>query len=160
MPKTKHVMAISSAGGHWVQLRRLRPAWAGMKVTYVTTDSGLREIVMGEAAAEGQNAPGFYTVPEANRWQKPRLLRQVLQLFWIFVKTRPDVVITTGAAPGYFAIVLGRLFRARTVWIDSIANAEELSLSGQKAGKIATLWVTQWPDLETPEGPTFIGSVL
>lgn len=160
MSKTKHVMAISSAGGHWVQLRRLRPAWKGMKVTYVTTDLGLREVVMKEAVEEGDLMPDFQVIMEANRWQKVRLLRQVFQLLYVFVKVRPDVVITTGAAPGYFAMLIGKVFRARTVWIDSIANAEELSMSGQKAGQVADLWVTQWPDLEMPDGPHFIGSVL
>lgn len=160
MGKTKHIMAISSAGGHWVQLRRLRPAWKGMKVTYVTTDPGLRDVVMNEAVTESEPAPGFQVILEANRWQKIRLLRQVFQLFYVFAKVRPDVVITTGAAPGYFAILLGKLFRARTVWIDSIANADELSLSGQKAGQVADLWITQWPDLATQDGPKFIGSVL
>jgi len=37
------------------------------------------------------------------------------------------VIVSTGAAPGYFAIVLGRLFGARTIWIDSMANIENLS---------------------------------
>lgn len=160
MGKVTHVMAISSAGGHWIQLRRLRPAWKGMRVTYVCTDAGLRDLVLNEAMQEGEPTPAFKVITEANRWQKLRLVRQLIQLTIVFVVARPDVVITTGAAPGYFAILLGKLFRARTVWIDSIANAEELSLSGQKAGKIADLWVTQWPDLAGPDGPDYIGSVL
>ena len=45
---------------------------------------------------------------------------------------------------------LARLVGARTVWVDSIANAEELSLSGQKASRIATLTLTQWPELGEP----------
>ena len=52
-----------------------------------------------------------------------------------------------GAAPGFFAISLARLVGARSVWVDSIANAEELSLSGQKATRVATLTLTQWPSL-------------
>ena len=34
----RRVLAISSGGGHWVQLPRLRPAFAGAEVTYVTVD--------------------------------------------------------------------------------------------------------------------------
>ena len=75
-------------------------------------------------------------------------------------RVRPDAVITTGAAPGYFALRLGRLFGARTIWIDSMANAEELSLSGQKARRHADLWLTQWEHLAKPDGPQFLGSVL
>jgi hypothetical protein len=73
---------------------------------------------------------------------------------------KPDVVISTGAAPGYFAIRIGRLLRMRTIWIDSIANADELSMSGAKAGAFADLWLTQWPHLASQNGPKYLGNVL
>jgi hypothetical protein len=73
---------------------------------------------------------------------------------------RPDVIVTTGAAPGYFAVRFGRLLGTRTVWVDSIANAEELSMSGRMAGKHASLWLTQWPHLAQGGGPEYRGSVL
>ena len=113
-----------------------------------------------DAAARGQPKPGFATILDANRWQKIRLIRSLLGLAWLVLKTRPDVVITTGAAPGFFALRLGGLMGARTVWLDSIANASALSLAGQKAGKHADLWMTQWPDLARDGGPEFKGSVL
>jgi hypothetical protein len=69
-------------------------------------------------------------------------------------------VISTGAAPGYFAVRIGKLFGARTIWVDSVANAEELSLSGKEAGRHVDLWLTQWPHLARPEGPHFKGNVL
>jgi hypothetical protein len=69
-------------------------------------------------------------------------------------------VITTGAAPGYFAVRIGKLLGARVVWVDSIANAEELSLSGQKAGSFVDLWLTQWPQLARECGPKHFGNVL
>ena len=87
-------------------------------------------------------------------------MRQFLGLAIIVLRTRPHAVITTGAAPGYFALRLGRLVGARTAWVDSIANAGELSLSGKRAGRHADLWLTQWPDLASPEGPDFRGAVL
>jgi hypothetical protein len=87
-------------------------------------------------------------------------VRALTGLFFVMLRVRPDAVITTGAAPGYFAIRLGRLFGARTVWIDSIANAEEMSLSGQKVRHHADLWLTQWEHLATPDGPQYLGSVL
>lgn len=157
MTRQVHVMAISSAGGHWVQLMRLRPAWEGLAVTYVTTDPGLEGPLRDESRGM---KPGFRVITEANRWQKARLVKQLAQLVLVFLQTRPDVVITTGAAPGYFALRLGRLFGARTIWIDSMANAEEMSLSGQHAKAHADLWLTQWEHLATTDGPSFLGSVL
>ncbi|MCK8465173.1 UDP-N-acetylglucosamine transferase subunit ALG14 [Aliiroseovarius sp. S1339] len=158
--KSVRVMAVASAGGHWVQLRRLRNAWQGLDVTYVSTDAELKPIIAQEARSEGAPEPTFFAIVEANRWQKTKLLKQLFQLLFVFIRTRPDVVVTTGAAPGYFALRLGKLFGARTVWIDSVANAGELSLSGQKVGKHVDLWLTQWEHLATPDGPQYLGSVL
>ena len=149
------VLAIASAGGHWVQLRRLRRAWQGCETVWVTTNAGYR----AEVEADGTGAR-FHTVVEANRWQKLRLLRQLAGILRVLATERPDVVVTTGAAPGYFALRLGRLMGARTVWIDSIANTEELSLSGRRAGAHAVLWLTQWPHLARPDGPHYRGAVL
>lgn len=159
-PPAPKVLAIASGGGHWVQLWRMRPAWAGCRVRYATTDPGYRAEVEADAAARGEPVPGFHVVTEANRWQKLRLVRALAQVAWIVFTQRPDVVITTGAAQGYFALRLGRLAGARTIWVDSIANAGELSLSGRKAGRHADHWLTQWEHLAEPGGPEFRGSVI
>jgi len=160
MSGPRRVLAVASGGGHWIQLFRLRPAWDGCQVTYATTQPGFRPMVEADAAARRQPKPGYAVILDANRWQKWRLARSVIGLAWLVLKTRPHVVITTGAAPGYFALRLGRLMGARTVWLDSIANAGQLSLAGQKAGRHADLWLTQWPDLATPGGPEHKGAVL
>lgn len=158
--RLRRVLAIASAGGHWVQLCRLAPAWDGCDVTYVTTNPNFRAEAIALAKGRGQPEPGFHVVPEANRWQKLRLLRSLLKTAALLLRIRPDVVITTGAAPGYFALRLAGLLGCRTVWIDSIANAEELSLAGRRAGGHADLWLTQWEHLATPEGPAYQGAVI
>ncbi len=154
------VLAMSSTGGHWVQLLRLAPAWDGCDVTYATATGDFRERVAELAVRRGQPAPGYAVFTDANRWQKAKLVRQLLEVALILLKVRPDVIITTGASAGYFAIRLGKLMGARCCWLDSIANAEELSLSGRKAGPHADLFLTQWPELARPEGPHFRGAVL
>lgn len=160
MTRPLRVLAIASAGGHWVQLMRLRRAWEGLDVTYVTTDPDIAPVLRAQALAAGEPEPGLHVVQEGNRWQKRKLLVQLAQLTWIMLRLRPDRVITTGAAPGYFALRLGKMLGARTVWIDSMANAEEMSLSGRKVGRHADLWLTQWPHLAREGGPQYMGSVL
>lgn len=160
MSRRPRVLALSSTGGHWVQLLRLAPAWDDCEVHYATTLAESREQALAVAAARGQPEPAFHRFTDANRWQKLRLLRQAAELAWILVRVRPDVLVTTGAAPGYVAIRLGRLLGARTVWIDSVANVEELSMTGELAGPHAHLWLTQWPELARAGGPRFMGSVL
>jgi len=137
-PGSQRVLAVASSGGHWAQLRRLEPAFAGHDVAYLTTHPGHRAEV----------APArFHTVADANRANKPALLRSALKILWILARERPDVVISTGAAPGYLAIRGAKLFGCRTVWIDSVANVDELSLSGRMASTRADLCLTQWPHL-------------
>ena len=152
MRKKRKVLAIASGGGHWVQLLRLRKAFEGCDVTYSSVRHGYAADVPGER---------FVTVPDATRWDRLRLLWMAVRVAWLVLALRPDVVVSTGAAPGYVAIRVGKLFvGSRAIWIDSIANVEELSLSGQRAGKHADLWLTQWPHLARTDGPYFRGSVL
>lgn len=154
------VLAVASGGGHWVQLFRVRQSWSGCDVTYVTTTPDFAGEVKADATTRGESEPRYFVVPEANRWQKLRLARLLVRIVGIIALTRPDVIISTGAAPGYFALRVARLYGARTIWIDSIANAEELSLSGRKIGRHADVWLTQWEDLATASGPQFWGAVI
>jgi UDP-N-acetylglucosamine:LPS N-acetylglucosamine transferase len=154
------VLALASGGGHWIQLMRLMAAFDGADVHFATTSPDFAATVAAARAARGQRAPGYHVFVEANRWQKARLARQAWQLLSILRRVRPDAIVTTGAAPGYLAIRLGRLMGARGCWIDSIANPEELSLSGQQVGRYADLWLTQWPELARPGGPLCRGAVL
>lgn len=154
------VLAISSAGGHFVQLCRLMPAWEACQLTVVSTDAALQAEVDSTAALAGLPSPRFLVVKEANRHQWGRLLMLVLGIMRILFTIGPDVIITTGAAPGYLALRIGKLLGARTVWIDSIANTDKLSLSGRKVALHADLWLTQWPELAIEGGPQYKGSVL
>jgi UDP-N-acetylglucosamine:LPS N-acetylglucosamine transferase len=149
--RPRRILAIASGGGHWVQLLRLRPAFVGEHVAYATVHRDYRSDV---------GAAPFYVVPDATRWNRLGLVQLAFRVFRIMLRERPDVVVTTGAAPGYFAVVLGRLFGARTCWIDSMANVRTLSLAGKKAGRFSDLWLTQWRKLSSPEGPQFEGAVL
>lgn len=149
--KRVRVLAVASGGGHWVQLRRLQPAFENCDLSYVTT--------IAEYAS--QIAPvRLHVVNDASKDSKLRLIIMALRMLLIFLRVRPDVVVSTGAAPGFVAIRLGRLLGARTVWVDSIANVDEMSLAGKLARPYADLWLTQWPHLESPDGPSYAGSVL
>jgi UDP-N-acetylglucosamine:LPS N-acetylglucosamine transferase len=154
------VLAISSTGGHWVQLLRLMPAWDGCEVHYACTSPDHEGRVRALAAGRGQAVAGYHALTDANRWTKVKLVRQMLEVAALVIRLRPDVIVTTGASAGYFACRLGRLVGARTCWLDSIANAEELSLSGAKAGPHADLFLTQWPEVARDGGPDYRGAVL
>jgi UDP-N-acetylglucosamine:LPS N-acetylglucosamine transferase len=149
--KKKLVMAIASRGGHWTQLNRLSAVWEDQDVIFITNDSSLKSHV-GNAK--------FETVIDANMEQKFKLILLAVQTFFKVMKHRPDVIISTGAAPGFFALIWGKVIGAKTVWVDSVANAEELSLAGKKVSKIADVWLTQWPEVASEDGPLYKGRVF
>lgn len=151
MKNQSSVLAVSSSGGHWEQLMRLTPAFSAAYVTYVCTDPEQGAFC---------NLRKFKTISDCNQNQPFRLLRCFFQAFFIIAKTRPDMVISTGAAPGIMCLLWGKVFGARTIWIDSIANSEQLSFSGKIALRFCSLVLTQWECLANGERPKYIGSVL
>jgi UDP-N-acetylglucosamine:LPS N-acetylglucosamine transferase len=146
------ILAVASAGGHWVQLARLSEAFADSDTLYVTT-------VAGETAPSGDRPVAKIT--DASRNEPWRIVLAIFQLALLMLRFRPEAVVTTGAAPGYVALRLAKLRGCRTVWLDSIANAEQISLSAKLARPYADLWLTQWEELsrKTP-GLQYWGQVL
>lgn len=145
------MLAVSSGGGHWIELLRLRRAFEGCTVHFVTVQAGYQRDI-------GQ-AP-FHTVRDATAWNPAGLALLALQIAVLVLRVRPAIVVSTGAAPGLFAVVMGRLMGSRTIWVDSLANVEELSKAGRLAGRFADLWLTQWANLARPEGPEYAGQIL
>jgi hypothetical protein len=145
------LLVVASGGGHWVQMLRIKQAFEGCEVVFVTVQESYRVQVPGHK---------FYVVSDANRFNKIGLIKAAGTLFRITWNEKPDIVVSTGAAPGYLALRLGRMLGARTIWLDSIANVDELSMSGSRIGHFADLWLTQWPHLARPDGPQYVGSVL
>jgi len=147
----KTILGVCSGGGHWVELIRLAPVFEGHDIALVTVN---------EAYRSEAGSARFYTIPDVTRWNRWRWIQTFVQLAWILLRVKPDVVISTGALPGYLALRLARWFGARTIWLDSIANVDELSLSGRMIGRHADLWLTQWPHLAGKNGPSYRGTVL
>ncbi|GAB5438829.1 UDP-N-acetylglucosamine--LPS N-acetylglucosamine transferase [Falsiruegeria mediterranea] len=154
---TKHsrqkpvVLAVSSGGGHWVQMQHLAPAFEGTEVHYATTDS---------TAADRVRDGHVHTYPDANKDTPLRLALCALRLAWIVLRLRPDVVISTGAAGGFLAIRVARLIGARTMFIDSIANARSLSISARLSLDVADRVLSQWPAVADLSGAEYRGAII
>ncbi|WP_418320788.1 glycosyl transferase [Piscinibacter sakaiensis] len=148
----KKILAVASGGGHWVQMCRLRPALEGLDVTFVSVSADYAEDVPGS---------DFLAVRDVNRWDRFGFVILACQFLRIFWRVRPDVVMTTGAAPGLVALLLAKLlFRKKTMWIDSLANCEKVSGSGMLARHVADVWLTQWPHLKDGRKPDYWGAIL
>lgn len=147
----RRVLAVASGGGHWNQLMILRPAFSGMDVYYTTTMANLDQV---------ESVPNTFVVSDCNRNEIWKTIKGLLGIARVTLKVRPHVIISTGAAPGLLAIACGRLMGARTIWVDSFANSESLSLSGRLAGWISDLQLTQWRHLSRAKGPRYFGGIL
>jgi UDP-N-acetylglucosamine:LPS N-acetylglucosamine transferase len=144
------VLAVASMGGHWEQLQIVAEAFDDKDAVFVTTTQDL---------LKQANRQGF-VVKDCNRNRPGDTLTCVWQCIKIIRNVRPNVIISTGAAPGLICLLLGRLTGAKTIWIDSFANVEKLSMSGKIAGYIVHEWLTQWKHLATPKGPFYRGELL
>ncbi len=146
------ILLVASAGGHWIELCRLRPAFAGHDCQYVSTSEGLK-------SPDGLH--DVAVIADSSRDTVFESLRTMLGIWRIVRRFRPDLVVSTGAAPGAAALFVAKLFGARTIWIDSIANGDELSLSGKLVRPVADLRLTQNEALATRSGTIgYIGRVM
>ena len=109
---------------------------------------------------EKAGIPDGIVLPDCNRNEPLQSLKCLIRSFGTVFALRPAVIISTGAAPGFFCLLAGRLIGARTVWIDSVANVEQLSKSGTLAKWVASEWLTQWSHVAKPDGPHHVGGVL
>lgn len=142
---------MASAGGHWEQLCLIGEAFAGHEVLFATTLAGLE--------TRGGGGP-VRTIPDCNANEPRNIFRCAIATLRLLREYRPQIVVTTGALPGLIAIAAGRIFGAQTLWIDSVANAEELSASGRYALKIAHRHFSQWEHVARAQGSQYAGSVL
>lgn len=147
----KKILAVSSIGGHWIQLLRIvRPLEKEFTVEYMCTHIKCATMVKGKQ---------FYKIEDFSRWDAYKILPALLKAIRLLRKSQPSVVITTGAAPGLVCLLAAKLCSIKTIWIDSIANVEHLSASGRIARKIADRVYTQWPDL-AEKGVMYKGNIF
>lgn len=145
------VLAVASGGGHWEQLMLLRPTLANYDIRFATTEP---------AVAVQHGVTGAESLPDCNQNMPLQSALCALVALRIVLKHRPHVILSTGAAPGFFCILAGRLIGARTLWIDSVANGEELSMCGKLSKRFAHECWTQWEHLAAADRPRYHGAVL
>jgi UDP-N-acetylglucosamine:LPS N-acetylglucosamine transferase len=145
------LLALASGGGHWVELMRLRPAFADFETVYVS---------MFENYADQLDGAQLHVIPDATRFNPHGLVPIMFRALKIMAQERPDAIITTGAAPALPFVVLGRIIGCHILWIDSIANSDRLTLSGRVARAFGIKVVTQWPDVAALERVDHWGAIL
>lgn len=153
MTERAEVLLVCNAGGHLAQLLALRDAWISLSRVWVVpaaSDAG--------ALPEGERVVPAYHPTTRN---VPNLLRN-LRLAWMVVRrTRPRVLVTTGAGVAVPFVWIARLRGARVVWIESFTRVHSPSLSCRLAARVCDRVYVQWPELvaQVPRS-RFVGSVF
>lgn len=130
----------------------LRPAFEkAANVTFATTDAKL---------ATAHDVSNCIELKDYSRSEPLSVTVGLCETFLLIRRLKPDFVISTGAAPGLLLLLWARIFGAKTLWIDSIANAEQPSMSGRLALRFAHISLTQWEHLSEQSSFKYWGSIL
>jgi glycosyltransferase involved in cell wall biosynthesis len=151
--KNLRICLAASGGGHMSQLLKLAESWKGYDTFCVTTTEVVREKV--------QQYGKVYIIGECNREHPLRVILVLIRCMNVILCERPDVVISTGAAPCCIACFIGKITGSKVVWIDSITNIERLSLSGRMLCHIADLFLVQWSELaKRYKSVEYVGAII
>ena len=134
----------ASAGGHANELELLlhaaKGAWPVEPEAFVTT----MQITADGFARHGRPV---HVIGEADRRKPIEAVGVLFRTLILAIKVRPTVVVTTGSMPLAVFCIWSKRLGARIVWIDSVAQIDHMSVSGQIMRRVADLCLVQWPDL-------------
>lgn len=138
MKKRKKICLISSSGGHYEQLKMLDKLKEQYDIFYVT-----------EKTKYSSKNDIFY-IKQVNRKERMVIFKLVWILFqslYIFLKEKPDVIISTGALSVIPMFFWGKLFRKKTIFIESFAKITSGTKTGKLLYKFSDIFIVQWKEL-------------
>ena len=141
--KRKKVCLISSSGGHFEQLLMLRKLSENYNTFIVT-----------EKTKYNKNDEKIdYYVSQVNRKEILFIFKMIGILFkslFIFIKERPDVIISTGVLAAIPMMFIGHIFKKKVIYIESFAKINSPTMTGNLIYKkhIADRFYVQWKSMK------------
>jgi len=89
----------------------------------------------------------FYFVNDPGR-NVLRFLINAFQSLSVFLKEKPDVIISTGAGVAIAMCWWGRLFGKKVIFIESWSRIEKPSFAGRLVYPVADLFIVQWEQMQ------------
>ena len=138
----KKICLISSSGGHFEQLLMLRKLGEKNKIFIVT-----------EKTKYNKNDKKIkYFVKQVNRKEILLIPKMILIFFkslYIFIKEKPDVIISTGVLAAIPMLYIGHLFKKKIIYIESFAKISSPTLTGKLIykRKWADQFYVQWESM-------------
>jgi len=133
------ICLVCSSGGHFYELYCLRGAWSTHDQFWVTFHSQDTGHVLKDQKVYTAYCP-------TNRNLK-NLARNLFLAWRVLAREKPRVVVSTGAGVCVPFFLLARLRGIKTVYIESLARINELSLTGRMVYSLANEFIVQWPEL-------------
>lgn len=139
----KKIAFIASSGGHFTQLMMLKPLMAEYDHIIITEKTDI-----GMGTAEGEK---IYYIPQINRKDPMilfKMIRNGFSALHIYIKEKPDVVISTGVLATIPFCLLAKMFGARLIYIESFAKVKSPTKTGKLMYKYADDFFVQWESMK------------
>lgn len=140
----KKVIFISSTGGHLSELLKLKKVMKRYESYLVTEET---ETTKGLSFAWIKKI--FY-LTYGTRFHFSYLYKFPYNCFKslkIFLKVKPDVIVTTGAHTAVPMCYIAKLFRRKVIYIETMANIKTKTLTGKLVYPIADVFIVQWESM-------------
>ena len=147
------IILAFSPGGHYVESMQILDALLGNEVFFVSPYAPTTEDL--------ENV--FYITDTAEIGLIRSMIMNTLLSLKILLKTRPDVVVTTGAEIVVPLCYLAKfLFGSRIVFIETFARIVTPSWTGRMIYPIADEFLVQWEDIKRCYGAKakYVGKVF
>lgn len=131
----------SSSGGHFEQLMMLKPLMLKYD-SFIVTEKLDYEVKVDKLPVE--------YVKQINRTDRFFFLKFIwnfFKSFYVILKRRPDVIVSTGALAAVPLMVWTKIFRGKVIYIESFAKIDSPNLSGKIAYKFADQFYIQWESM-------------
>lgn len=134
------VCLVGSSGGHLTHLYMLKPFWQDKERFWVTFDKAdARSILEGET---------FYPCHYPTNRNLKNLLKNTVLAWKILRKEKPDLIVSSGAAVAVPFFYLGKLFGAKTVYIEVFDRIDASTLTGKLVYPVTDKFVVQWEEMK------------
>ncbi len=143
----KKVLFISSTGGHLSELLQLSPMFKKYDYRLVTEKTKVNLDLLNKYPGKVDFL--VYGTKSHILVYPFKLLFNSIKSLVIFCKFKPDVVITTGAHTGGPMCCIAKLFGAKVIYIETLANIYTKTITGRIIYHFADLFVVQWKSMLT-----------
>lgn len=136
----KKICLVGSSGGHLTHLYLLKPIWENTERFWVTFDKeDSRSILKKEK---------FYKCYFPTNRNIINLIKNTFLAIKILKKEKPDIIISSGAAVAVPFFYIGKLFKAKTVYIEVFDRYDKPTLTGKLVYPITDKFIVQWEEMK------------